>query len=135
MPTLLTDSPTIDAPAAETGGAAGYSHLPDAAAIAMKRKIKFEGRPVWAEISLADILHNLKVIRGHVGARRKILAVVKANAYGLGSVPISKALARAGRNGWALRARVRGLSCARLAFASGSWCLRDFGLAKRKFYC
>jgi alanine racemase len=96
MPTLLTDSPTIDAPAAETGGAAGYSHLPDAAAIAMKRKIKFEGRPVWAEISLADILHNLKVIRGHVGARRKILAVVKANAYGLGSVPISKALAKAG---------------------------------------
>jgi alanine racemase len=96
MPTLLTDSPTIDSPAAETSRAAGYSHKQDAAALAMTRKIKFDGRPVWAEISLADILHNLKVIRRHVGARRKILAVVKANAYGLGSVPISKALAKAG---------------------------------------
>jgi alanine racemase len=96
MPTLLTDSPTIVAPAAESGRAAGYSHLPNAAALAMTRKIKFDGRPVWAEISLADILHNLKVIRRHVGAPRKILAVVKAYAYGLGAVPISKALAKAG---------------------------------------
>ena len=119
MPTLLTDSPTISAPAAESGGAAGYSHLPDAAAIVMKRKIKFEGRPVWAEISLADILHNLKVIRGHVGARRKILAVVKANAYGLGSVPISKALARAG-------AEWLGVTC-----SSEGIELREAGIRKR----
>ena len=96
MPTLLTDSQILDLPVADSGAAAGYSHLPDAAALAMTRKIKFDGRPVWAEISLADILHNLKIIRRHVGARRKILAVVKANAYGLGSVPISKALAKAG---------------------------------------
>src|ERR1700690_4326421 len=96
LPTLLTDSQILDLPVADSGAAAGYSHLPDAAALAMTRKIKFDGRPVWAEISLADILHNLKIIRRHVGARRKILAVVKANAYGLGSVPISKALAKAG---------------------------------------
>src|SRR5271168_3161904 len=99
MPTLLTDSQILDAPVADSGPAARYSHRPVASADAMTRKIKFDGRPVWAEISLADILHNLKVIRRHVGARRKILAVVKANAYGLGSVPISKALAKAGV-GW-----------------------------------
>ena len=96
MPTLLTDSQIVDSPVADSADSARYSQLPDAAALAMTRKIKFDGRPVWAEISLADILHNLKVIRRHVGARRKILAVVKANAYGLGSVPISKALAKAG---------------------------------------
>src|SRR6204780_3146537 len=96
MPTLLTDSQIVDAPVADSRGAGGYSHRPDASAHTMTRKIKFDGRPVWAEISLADILHNLKVIRRHVGARRKILAVVKANAYGLGSVPISKALAKGG---------------------------------------
>jgi len=96
MPTLLTDSQIVDSPVADSADSARYSQLPDAAALAMTRKIKFDGRPVWAEISLADILHNLKVIRRHVGARRKILAVVKANAYGLGSVPISKALAEAG---------------------------------------
>ena len=43
MPTLLTDSPTISAPAAESGGAAGYSHRPDAAAIVMKRKDQIRG--------------------------------------------------------------------------------------------
>jgi alanine racemase len=62
----------------------------------MAGAIHFEGRPVWAEISLNGILHNLRHIRRQVGKERKILAVVKANAYGLGSVDISKALAKAG---------------------------------------
>ena len=38
----------------------------------------------------------MRVIRRHVGANPKILAVVKSNAYGLGAVPISKALQKAG---------------------------------------
>jgi alanine racemase len=62
----------------------------------MARAKEFEGRPVWAEVSLRAILHNLKVIRQTVGQDKKILAIVKANAYGLGAVPISEALAKAG---------------------------------------
>lgn len=62
----------------------------------MAKAIHLEGRPVWAEISLRAILHNLKVIRTHIGRERKILAVVKSNAYGLGAVPIAKALQKAG---------------------------------------
>src|SRR5271155_3089941 len=62
----------------------------------MSKTIHFEGRPVWAEISLKAILHNLASIRKHVGAQRQILAVVKSNAYGLGAVPIAKALQKAG---------------------------------------
>jgi alanine racemase len=62
----------------------------------MTSRVEFQGRPVWAEVCVKDVLHNLRVIRKHVGAKRKVLAVVKANAYGLGSVPISKALAKAG---------------------------------------
>jgi alanine racemase len=62
----------------------------------MRKKLELEGRPVWAEVSLAALLHNLRTIRRHVGRKRKILAIVKANAYGLGAVEISKALARAG---------------------------------------
>src|ERR1700729_1197066 len=64
--------------------------------MAMTKTIKFAGRPVWAEISLQAILHNLRAIREQVGASRKILAVVKSNAYGLGAVPVSKALQKAG---------------------------------------
>lgn len=60
----------------------------------MARGIQFDGRPVWAEVSLSALTHNLRLIRRHIGRKRKILAVVKANAYGLGAVAVSKALAR-----------------------------------------
>ena len=71
----------------------------------MQRGIRFNGRPVWAEIRLSALAHNIKSIRryvnpaeGRAGSRpdRKILAVVKANAYGHGAVPVARALARAG---------------------------------------
>jgi len=56
----------------------------------------FEGRPVWAEISVKAIAKNLRVVRRHIGPKPKILAVVKSNAYGLGAVPVAKALEKAG---------------------------------------
>jgi alanine racemase len=61
----------------------------------MNSSVHVDGRPVWAEISLKAILHNLGVIRRQVGPKRKVLAVVKSNAYGLGAVPIAKALEKA----------------------------------------
>jgi len=119
MATVLTDSQTIDAPVADSGAAAGYSDRPDTAAKHMPSKVKFDGRPVWAEISIADILHNLRVIRQQVGPSRKILAVVKANAYGLGSVPVSKALAKAGTEWLGVTDSREGME------------LRDAGIRKR----
>src|SRR6185437_4770737 len=59
-------------------------------------KATHSGRPVWAEISLDAIERNLAAIRRHVGPKVKVLAVVKSNAYGLGAVPISKALQKSG---------------------------------------
>ncbi|HEX9758761.1 MAG TPA: alanine racemase [Nitrospiria bacterium] len=50
------------------------------------------GRPTWAEINLKALSNNIGVVRGKVGEERKILAVVKADAYGHGLVPVSKAL-------------------------------------------
>lgn len=58
----------------------------------MTKTVHVDGRPVWAEVSLKAILNNLGVIRRHIGAKRQVLAVVKSNAYGLGAVPIAKAL-------------------------------------------
>jgi alanine racemase len=63
---------------------------------AAQSAIRFEGRPVWAEVSLTAIGHNLRLIRRAIGPKRKILAIVKANAYGLGAVDVSKALGRMG---------------------------------------
>src|SRR5580693_7895689 len=85
----------------------------------MAKAIKFSGRPVWAEISLKAILHNLRVIRKHVGAQRKILAVVKSNAYGLGAVPIAKALQKAGTEWF-------GVTCANEGIE-----LREAGIRRR----
>ncbi len=53
-------------------------------------------RPCWAEISLTQLKENLSLVRRHVGAERKVLAVVKADAYGHGAVPVSRALEAAG---------------------------------------
>src|ERR1700693_2956067 len=85
----------------------------------MSNPLHSEARPVWAEISLEAILHNLRVIRGHVGPQRKILAVVKSNAYGLGAVPISKALQKAGTEWF-------GVTCANEGIE-----LREAGIRKR----
>jgi alanine racemase len=62
----------------------------------MTKTIHVAGRPVWAEVSLEAILKNLQVVRKQVGPKKKVLAVVKSNAYGLGAVPVAKALEKAG---------------------------------------
>ncbi|MGA8222636.1 MAG: alanine racemase [Candidatus Acidiferrales bacterium] len=85
----------------------------------MTKSIHVGGRPVWAEISLKAILHNLRVIREHIGGKREILAVVKSNAYGLGAVPISKALQKAGTEWF-------GVTCANEGIE-----LREAGIRKR----
>jgi alanine racemase len=73
-----------------------------------KAEIKFEGRPVWAEISVSALQKNLKAIARHVnspskspgkrsGASRvKVLAVVKGNGYGHGATSVARAFAAAG---------------------------------------
>ncbi|HEV2491329.1 MAG TPA: alanine racemase [Candidatus Acidoferrales bacterium] len=73
------------------------------------RKIQFDGRPVWAEISLGAIGNNLRLIRQQVGPKRKVLAVVKANAYGLGAVEISKFLAREGVEAFGVTCSAEGI--------------------------
>jgi len=47
----------------------------------------------WAEIDLGAIRHNLDAIRNRAGHAAKVMAVVKANAYGHGDAAIVAALA------------------------------------------
>ena len=46
----------------------------------------------WAEIRLENIVHNMKAIRAALPEGTKFLGVVKADAYGHGAVPVSRAL-------------------------------------------
>ena len=64
----------------------------------MAKEIRVQGRPLWAEVSLKALEHNLKVVRRHIGPKPEILAVVKSNGYGLGAVPVAKTLQKAGAN-------------------------------------
>ena len=50
----------------------------------------------WAVIDLTAVEHNLKQVRALLPSRTRIMGVVKADAYGHGLVPVSRALKRAG---------------------------------------
>src|SRR5215475_55426 len=63
----------------------------------------FVGRPVWAEVSLDALAGNLHAIRDYVNPPseklkmpRKVLSIVKGNAYGHGGPQVAKALEKAG---------------------------------------
>lgn len=47
-------------------------------------------RPVWAEINLDNLAHNIKEVRRATNDNALVTAVVKADAYGHGSVAASK---------------------------------------------
>jgi alanine racemase len=44
----------------------------------------------WAEIDLRAIARNARALKRHVGERVALMAVVKANAYGHGAVPVAQ---------------------------------------------
>lgn len=65
-------------------------------------------RPTRAEIDLDAIASNLEALRGHIGSAR-ILAVVKADAYGHGVVPVARRLQANGVDGFGVALAEEGL--------------------------
>ncbi|OBQ52380.1 alanine racemase [Halodesulfovibrio spirochaetisodalis] len=52
--------------------------------------------PLWAEIDLSAIRHNIREIRRVVGSQKSMLVVVKGNAYGHGAIQVANAVVREG---------------------------------------
>jgi len=50
----------------------------------------------WAAINLSAIEHNIQALQRHIGSKTHIIAVVKANAYGLGASKVGGAAMAAG---------------------------------------
>ncbi len=46
----------------------------------------------WVEIDLDALIHNYELVKSKVGPACKVLAVIKADAYGHGAVPVARAL-------------------------------------------
>lgn len=76
------------------------------------------GLTVWAEIDLDALQHNVRTLRARA-AQSQLMAVVKADGYGHGLLPVARAAVAAGAD-W--------LGVAQLAEAIG---LRDAGVATR----
>jgi alanine racemase len=68
-----------------------------------------EGIVTWAEIDLDAIDFNVRAIKKHVGKNVKIIAVVKANAYGHGAVPVSRTALEAGAELLAVHRAIEGV--------------------------
>ncbi|MFC5406113.1 serine racemase VanT catalytic subunit [Cohnella soli] len=56
----------------------------------------------WAEINLSHLKHNVEELKRRLPKDCRIMAVVKANAYGHGSVPIAQKLQSIGINSYAV---------------------------------
>ncbi len=50
----------------------------------------FYMQSIWAEIDLSAISHNINTIRSAVPPKTRVMAVVKANAYGHGAVEVAR---------------------------------------------
>ena len=59
---------------------------------------RWTSRPVWSEIDLDAITHNVRVL-ADLAAPARLYAIVKANAYGHGAVAVSEAAIDAGAAG------------------------------------
>ena len=80
-----------------------------------KKSNALKGRPVWAEISLSALSHNLHAIRAFVNPKsegrktpRKILSIVKGNGYGHGGPEVAKALEAAGSDWFGVTSATEG---------------------------
>jgi alanine racemase len=68
-----------------------------------------EGIVTWAEIDLDAIDFNVRSIKRHVGKEVKVIAVVKAGAYGHGAIPVARTALKAGAEMLAVHRTIEGV--------------------------
>ena len=64
-------------------------------------------RRTWAEIDMDALAHNYETLRKRIGENVKFLGVVKADAYGHGSVQVSRLLQESGADYLAVSCRIK----------------------------
>lgn len=60
--------------------------------MAIQHAVNFSKKRCWAEIDLEALRHNAEAVRARLGGRADVMAVVKANAYGHGVLPVVETL-------------------------------------------
>src|SRR5579864_9674135 len=77
----------------------------------------YQGRPMWAEVSLGALTNNFRAIRALVNpveekrkTPRKVLCIVKGNGYGHGGPQVAKALEQAGTDWFGVTCTEEGIA-------------------------
>jgi alanine racemase len=89
-------------------------------------KNRSSGRPTWAEIDLDALAHNFQIIRKHVGQDAKILAAVKASAYGHGAVQCARRLEAEGADWFGVALPAEGIELRVSGISKPILCLGGF---------
>jgi len=90
------------------------------------KSIERRGRPTWAEIDLDALSHNLHVIRERADAKVRVMAAVKANAYGHGAVECARRLESAGTDWFGVALPEEGIELRRAGITRPILCLGGF---------
>jgi alanine racemase len=83
-------------------------------------------RPTWAEIDLDALAANFREVRRLVGGEVKVMAVVKADAYGHGAVECARRLAAEGAEWFAVALPEEGIKLRRAGVEQPILCLEGF---------
>jgi alanine racemase len=83
-------------------------------------------RPTWAEIDLNALAANFRAVRRLVGSDVKVMAVVKADAYGHGAVECARRLAAEGAEWFAVALPEEGIELRRAGIEQPILCLEGF---------
>lgn len=84
------------------------------------------GRPTWAEIHLDNLAANFRSIRNRVSPSARVMAVVKADAYGHGSVECARRLAQEGAEWFAVAIPEEGMQLRAAGITQPILCLGGF---------
>jgi alanine racemase len=102
-------------------------------------QVQWNGRPVWAEVSLGALCANFRAIRTHVnppGEKRKkprqVLAIVKGNAYGHGGPAVARALEKAGAKWFGVTSVAEGMEMRRAGLRGNILVLTSFTPGEEK---
>ena len=84
------------------------------------------GRPTWAEIDLNNLIANFNRIKQRVTPAARVMAVLKANAYGHGAVECAKRLSRAGADWFGVALPEEGIQLRAAGIREPILCLAGF---------
>ncbi|MCZ7567849.1 MAG: alanine racemase [Ardenticatenaceae bacterium] len=79
--------------------------------------------PTWLEVNLGAIRHNVRLLRSLLAPKVALVAVVKANAYGHGAIPVARAVLQAGATGLAVARADEGLALRAAGIEASLWIL------------